>query len=136
MLEGFEQDWSNWTDNINATYTNLEGGEYIFRVKSRIVGGKESKPASLEFCVPILWYQTGWAYAFSSFFLWLLLVAAFKYRTKRLTSQNRILEETIQDRIKEVRLANEELQNKNTELDNFVHRVSHDLIAPLRSIRV
>ena len=135
MLEGFEQDWSNWTDNINATYTNLEGGEYIFRVKSRIVGGKESKPASLEFCVPILWYQTGWAYAFSSFFLWLLLVAAFKYRTKRLTSQNRILEETIQDRIKEVRLANEELQNKNTELDNFVHRVSHDLIAPLRSIK-
>lgn len=33
MLEGFDEDW-NYTDRPIATYTNLDGGEYILRLKA------------------------------------------------------------------------------------------------------
>ncbi len=134
-LEGFDQTWSSWTDNINKSYTNLDGGHYIFHVRARIVDGKMSKASYLKFNVPTLWYRTGWSYGGGGLLIWLLIVGAFKYRTNRLQDYNRKLENTIQDRTKEIRERNEELRNKNTELDNFVHRVSHDLIAPLRSIK-
>ena len=134
-LEGFEMAWSEWTDNINKSYTNLEGGTYMFWVKSRIVGGEESSPAYLTLFVPTLWYRTGWAYAGGSFLVWLLIVGAFRYRTNRLKTHNKELEDVVQERTKELRERNEELKHKNKELDNFVHRVSHDLIAPLRSIK-
>jgi len=134
-LEGFDTEWSDWTDNINKSYTNLEGGTYTFLVKARLVGGEESPPAYLELYVPTLWYRTGWAYAGGSFLVWLLIVGAFRFRTSRLKVHNKELEEVVQERTKELQERNEELRHKNKELDNFVHRVSHDLIAPLRSIK-
>ena len=33
MLEGFEKDWNYVGSNQSATYTNLDPGEYVFRVK-------------------------------------------------------------------------------------------------------
>ncbi|MCP4460456.1 MAG: GHKL domain-containing protein [Cytophagales bacterium] len=134
-LEGLNQDWSGWTDNINKSYTNLDGGTYTFRVKARIVNGKEAKPASLELIIPTLWYRTGWAFAGGSFTVCLFVVAAFRYRTTRHKTHNKVLEELVRERTKEIRDKNDALREKNTELDNFVLRVSHDLIAPLRSIK-
>lgn len=60
----------------------------------------------------------------------------------RLKSLNRRLEKVINQRTheltqrsEELKRANEELTVTNTELDNFVYRSSHDLVAPLKSIK-
>lgn len=42
-LEGFEKDWNEPTVNHSATYTNLDPGEYSFRVKTVSIGRNESR---------------------------------------------------------------------------------------------
>lgn len=140
-LEGFEQNWSSWKSEIKKEYTNLDPGKYTFHVKSRYQQ-KESNVASLQLSLPISWYKTIWAYLFVSFITLALITYAIIYRTKRLRNINKKLESIIYSRTKELEvqreqleIANTELVIMNTELDNFVYRSSHDLVAPLKSLK-
>ncbi|MEM9855877.1 MAG: ATP-binding protein [Bacteroidota bacterium] len=141
-LEGFEKDWLPWTDHVEKEYTNLDGGIYKFHVKARVDGGKETQEVIYTFGVPTLWYKNIWTYLFGVAVLSVLIFFGLRYRTIRLKKLNRRLESIIENRTKELVLqreqlksANEELIVTNTELDNFVYRSSHDLVAPLKSIR-
>lgn len=141
-LEGYEGNWSAWKSDVKKEYTNLEDGSYIFHVKARLQNGKVSTPASINFNIPILWYQTSWAYALAVLVLSLLIWIGIRIRTIHLKTLNKRLEEIIKDRTKELvtqreqlYASNEELIVTNNELDNFVYRSSHDLIAPLKSLK-
>jgi signal transduction histidine kinase/ligand-binding sensor domain-containing protein/DNA-binding response OmpR family regulator len=64
MMEGFDNDW-NYTDAIRnlATYTNLDPGEYIFRVKgSNNDGYWNEKGASIKIIILPPWWRTNLAY--------------------------------------------------------------------------
>jgi ligand-binding sensor domain-containing protein len=63
-LEGFDDDWSTWKDDIKKEYTNLENRAYIFHVKARLLNGTISSPALINFNIPSLWYQSFWFYFF------------------------------------------------------------------------
>lgn len=63
-LEGFDEDW-NYSKQVffsRASYSNLEPGRYVFKVKACNNNGKWSE-ATTEFFVEItpVWYQTWWA---------------------------------------------------------------------------
>jgi hypothetical protein len=62
-LEGFDREWSDWTEKTEKDYTNLSYGQYTFSVRARDGLGKVSAPASFVLVVKPAWYQTGWAYA-------------------------------------------------------------------------
>ncbi|MBW3545029.1 MAG: HAMP domain-containing histidine kinase, partial [Bacteroidetes bacterium] len=70
------------------------------------------------------------------------IAAAIHYRTKKLRLLNKRLSTIISKRTSELvaqreqlRATNNELRVRNTELDNFVYRSSHDLVAPLKSLK-
>ena len=63
-LEGFDREWSDWTERTEKDYTNLPYGEYSFSVRARDGLGNISAPASFSFTVDPAWYQTGWMYLF------------------------------------------------------------------------
>ncbi|MEO0554493.1 MAG: ATP-binding protein [Bacteroidota bacterium] len=141
-LEGFEETWLPWTDQVEKEYTNLDGGIYKFHVKARIDDASETTEVIYPFAVPTLWFKNVWTYLFGASILSVLVFFGLRYRTVRLKSLNRRLEAIIENRTKELILqreqlkgTNEELTIINTELDNFVYRSSHDLVAPLKSIR-
>jgi ligand-binding sensor domain-containing protein len=61
-LEGFDREWSDWTEKAEKDYTNLSYGEYTFSVRARDGLGTVSTPARFGLAVDPAWYQTGWAY--------------------------------------------------------------------------
>jgi signal transduction histidine kinase len=140
-LEGSEGQWSSWNHDISKEYIGLKNQDYTFHVKSRLANGRVSEPASLDFVIPTLWYQSFWSYFFGIIILIVIVWVGVLLRMSHLEKLNTRLEEIILERTKELitqkeelRSANEELVVVNSELDNFVYRSSHDLVAPLKSL--
>jgi ligand-binding sensor domain-containing protein len=96
-LEGFDREWSDWTEKAEKDYTNLSYGRYLFSVRARDGLGNVSAPVSFAFVVNPAWYQTGWAYG-------LYLLAALglawlvRWRWRRRADQLRKRYETEQER--------------------------------------
>ncbi|WMN12439.1 HAMP domain-containing sensor histidine kinase [Marivirga salinae] len=143
-LDGFDEDWSEWTNNTRKEYTNLSGGKYTFHLKARSLNNPDLEIQSFEFdiIVPTKWYESYITYVLLAVLLSLLIFGFIKYRTHRLSITNKKLEKIVKKRTSELRSqkerlkqANEELKTINNELDNFVYRSSHDLVAPLKSLR-
>jgi len=61
-LEGFEEDWSDWTNKTYKEYTNLKEGQYVFKVKAKNVFNVESDIAYFKFVISPPWYRSIPAY--------------------------------------------------------------------------
>ena len=134
-LVGFDKEWSSWTNNSFKQYTNIPPGEYTFHVKARLANGKISEVAKLTLSIDAIWYQSDWLKVAGGLVVWFLIMGVYRFRTNQLKNYNRRLEEIVEQRTSELREANELLIVKNAELDQFVRRVSHDLVAPLKSVK-
>lgn len=62
LLEGFDQDWTEvGSKSFSATYTNLDPGQYVFRVMgSNGDGVWNEQGVSLKIIVPTPWWKTWW----------------------------------------------------------------------------
>ena len=71
IMEGFDSEWRPITKNRSATYTNLDPGKYIFKVKaSNDVGIWNEVPKALSITIIPPWYNTqSFKIAFILFFL-------------------------------------------------------------------
>lgn len=75
MLEGFDRQWNYQGQRNIATYTNLNPGHYVFRVKSKVPGEdwqEGQQTISLEIKPPL--WRTWWAHT-----LYVILFVAFLY---------------------------------------------------------
>lgn len=103
-LEGFDEDWQE-TDpgQHSVTYTNLDPGEYQFRVRAVNPQGQESKQeASLLLLIAPPWWQTTWAYAFYLALFVGILALIFRLRIaavrREMATQNRITQARLDER--------------------------------------
>jgi DNA-binding CsgD family transcriptional regulator/ligand-binding sensor domain-containing protein len=62
QLEGFEENWSTWSNSTVKEYTNLKEGNYKMTVKVRNSSGIESDETSIAFRVYPPWYRHSFAY--------------------------------------------------------------------------
>lgn len=62
-LDGFDNDWQYIQQRNTATYTNLDPGHYVLRVKAQVPGGQwvESEQI-INITVAAPWWRTWWAY--------------------------------------------------------------------------
>ena len=100
MLEGFDDNWINTDANRRyATYTNLDAGQYIFRVKaSNNYGVWNDSNTAIELIISAPPWQTWWAYL-SYFIITLTIIGKYLYNV--ITEQKR-LEELVNDRTQEL----------------------------------
>lgn len=103
-LAGFDREWVDVdADHRNATYTNLNPGEYVFQVKAANDSGLWSEQiASLPISIPPRYWQTVW-------FRWLMFVlivglfaGIYRSRVGRLTRDQSRLESLVAVRLQEL----------------------------------
>ncbi|WP_281310068.1 hybrid sensor histidine kinase/response regulator transcription factor [Flavobacterium flavigenum] len=125
-LEGFEKDWNYVGNNRTATYTNLEPGNYIFKVKAANADGSWSND-HLELKIKILppWWKTIWAY----FIYVSILVSLIIYFNKIYQNRFKAKQAIILEREKTIQL--EKLNNKKLQ---FFTNISHEFRTPLTLI--
>ncbi|MBL7959636.1 GHKL domain-containing protein [bacterium] len=118
-LAGFDENWIYSNERRYATYTNLGGGNYIFKVKATSSDGIwNEKPAEITLVITPPFWKTLW-FQFSSGFL--LLIAAYSFYQSRLRSiktQNIVLENKVAQRTREIDEKNKILDQQNKELEH------------------
>lgn len=126
-LEGFDKDWIYSGNNNEATYTNLNPGDYVFKVKATNSDGVWNKTASEIFLTvhPPFW-RTWWAKLFYVFVVIAGLFAIRKYETSRIKLRNELkLREFESQKLHEV----DQIKSR------FFANLSHEFRTPLMLIK-
>jgi len=125
-LEGYEESWNYVGEKRSATYTNLDAGDYVFKLKaSNNDGVWNESPLSLKITILPPWWKTIWA-ILSYIFLFLLGL----YLLNKIT-QNRIKDKQLVANERNNRLLENELNEKKLQ---FFTNISHEFRTPLSLI--
>jgi PAS domain S-box-containing protein len=112
-LEGFDKDWIQAGSRRFATYTNVPGGQYVFRVKASNSDGiwNETGAAIPVFITPPVW-QTWWFLGSLVIVASILIAGGFRWRLNTIREQNVYLETQISERTSELRETNRLLEKE------------------------
>jgi diguanylate cyclase (GGDEF)-like protein len=120
-LDGFDDDWVRADERRAATYTNLPGGEYVFRVRASNSDGVWS---TQDLALPIVVAPSPWAtpfaftgYAVLALFMLMAVWYAQQRRIARATELRAELEQQVEDRTYELAQRNRELEDANRRLE-------------------
>ncbi|WP_341849971.1 triple tyrosine motif-containing protein [Flavobacterium bizetiae] len=129
LLEGFQNDWSEWSTKATVNFKNLAPGKYTFKVRAKYANTILQNTATYTFVVLKPWYLTNLAWFI--YFLLMMVLAYFvnkayrnyyhKQKEKLIEENNLLLEiKELENEQQLMKLRNEQLSqdvdNKNREL--------------------
>ncbi|MBW8333014.1 MAG: hypothetical protein K0M40_13400 [Prolixibacteraceae bacterium] len=134
-LDGFDKNWINAGQKLEANYTNLEPGKYTFRVKAKYEDGDwGKKEISVELRILPEWWMTIWFRILVGLIVLAVTFGAFYWRIKLLNNQREKLEKLVIDRTNEIQNKNDQLKALNATKDKLFSIISHDLRSPFNTI--
>ena len=128
FLEGFSKNWSNYSPETKAVFTNLNEGTYTFKIKAKNIYAIESNIVSYTFTINPPWYRTIWMYFIYFIILGLVIALSIYLFTRNLKASNKRLEITVSERTKEI-------QHKNILITDSINYARHIQKAVLPSIK-
>ena len=126
-LEGYDQNWSDYSLSAIRRYEMLKHGYYTFMVKAKDMYGNVSGVTKFQFEIETPIYLSAYAYALYFILLILAIFLLIRLRTIQLLKRQKVLEETIEKRTEELRLS---VSYKN----DFFANISHEFRTPLTLI--
>jgi AraC family chitin signaling transcriptional activator len=118
VLEGFQNQWSEWSSKPLVNFKNLPPGDYVFKVRSRVSNASTDNFATYSFTISKPWYLTNFAklvYALLLLTLFIYVNRLYKdyYNSQRekLIEENNLLLE-----IKELENEQQLMKIKNEQL--------------------
>ena len=125
-LEGFDTDWHYVGNKKSATYTNIDAGNYVFKIKASNSDGLwNEKGDSIDVKISSAPWKSWWAYLI---YLILITAAIYNYRKYSLL---RIQEKK---ELKRERLEKERIEELNQMKLQLFTNISHDFRTPLTLI--
>ena len=115
-LEGLNEDWSPVTAKKEATFTNLNEGEYLLLIKAQRPNGTWSEPLSYAFTINAPWYRTWWAFTLYGLLLLLTIKIIISARTKTLKQAKISLQQKVDQATTAIRQHEQQLLTTNAEL--------------------
>ena len=136
LLEGFQDDWSEWSTKATINFKNLSPGRYTFKVRAKYANSILQNTASYTFIILKPWYLTNlaWIVYFVLFFVIGYFVNKayrnFYHKQKeKLIEENNLLLE-----IKELENEQQLMKLKNEQLSQDVDAKSRELAVSTMSL--
>ena len=127
-LEGFDRDWINSGNRRYANYTNLDGGEYVLKVKGSNSDGiwNNAETSILISINPPIWSEW-WFRIGSVLFILSIIYQAYSYRMRKVSKQQKYLEDQIAERTWEINERNKQLILSKKQTDNILNNVEEGI---------
>jgi ligand-binding sensor domain-containing protein/serine phosphatase RsbU (regulator of sigma subunit) len=131
MMEGLDQEWSPPSTGRYASYTQLQGGDYVFKVKACNNDGVwNEKGAELRIRINPPFWKTNWFYAVSVLVGIGGVFGFIKYRTASIKRENKLLEAKVEERTRELAEKNRDI----TSSIQYAQRIQEAILPPLKQI--
>lgn len=112
-LEGYEQDWNDWSNNNSKEYTNLRPGRYVFHLQGKNNIQAKSNILTYEFKISPPWYASTLAYIFyilAALLGLFFIIRRYQQKYSGLKEENKLV-------VQESEIAIGKLQAEKTELE-------------------
>jgi ligand-binding sensor domain-containing protein/signal transduction histidine kinase len=103
-LEGYDKNWSRVTQKTEVRYTNLNDGNYIFKVLAQNGDGYWSEtPAEIPFKILPPFWETWWCIIIEIIIISLLIYGSFILKTSQIRRRAKVLEQKVDERTAELK---------------------------------
>ena len=102
QMEGFDKDWVYSGQRNYVSYSNLDAGQYVFRVKASNSDGVWNETGlALQITIFPAWWETLWFRALAAILLLGAVVVVFWWRTEAIRTKKDQLEQQLAEQIRQ-----------------------------------